>query len=86
MTLQCTVLTEKQSEKLQVLWFRRSSGDSLPGLIYFAPHTFSQYKNECVYHLQKTNLTLNDSGMYYCVVDICGKLIFGNGTKLEFGK
>ncbi|KAL2088596.1 hypothetical protein ACEWY4_015495 [Coilia grayii] len=82
-TLQCTVLTEKRSEELRVVWFRRSSGDALPGLIYSPTDTRSQCEDKCAYVLYKTNLTLNDSGMYYCVVDTCGQVIFGNGTMLE---
>ncbi|XP_062405564.1 uncharacterized protein LOC134095866 [Sardina pilchardus] len=82
-TLQCTVSTEKQTEEYRVLWFRRSTGDSQPGLIYSPTNRSRECEDHCVYRLPKSNLTLSDSGVYYCVVDICGQVIFGNGTVLE---
>ncbi|XP_062405912.1 uncharacterized protein LOC134096179 [Sardina pilchardus] len=80
--LQCTVINEKQTE-YRVLWFRRSAGDSQPGLIYSPINRSRVCEDHCVYRLPKSNLTLSDSGVYYCVVDICGRVIFGNGTVLE---
>lgn len=38
----------------------------------------------CVYTLAKRNLSLSDAGIYYCAVLACGKIVFGNGTHLEF--
>ncbi|XP_041918392.1 uncharacterized protein LOC121682348 [Alosa sapidissima] len=82
-TLQCTVRMEKRTEEYRVLWFRRSAGESQPGLIYSPTNRSRECEDHCVYRLPKSNLTLSDSGVYYCVVDICGHVIFGNGTVLE---
>ncbi|KAL0189472.1 hypothetical protein M9458_016571, partial [Cirrhinus mrigala] len=38
----------------------------------------------CIYTLTKRNLSLSDAGTYYCAVLVCGKILFGNGTSLEF--
>ncbi|KAI4881192.1 hypothetical protein NFI96_032134, partial [Prochilodus magdalenae] len=38
----------------------------------------------CVYKLPKRNLSLSDAGTYYCAVLMCGEIILGNGTKLDF--
>ncbi|XP_076144300.1 uncharacterized protein LOC143126288 [Alosa pseudoharengus] len=82
-TLQCTVMTKNQIEEYRVLWFRRSPGESQPGLIYSPTNRSRECEDHCVYSLPKSNLTLSDSGVYYCVVDIYGHVIFGNGTVLE---
>ncbi|XP_045062435.1 carcinoembryonic antigen-related cell adhesion molecule 1-like [Coregonus clupeaformis] len=91
-TLQCTVLSETCTGEHSVYWFRAGSGESHPGVIYTpgnrsdecekSPETPSPTKS-CVYSLSKNNLSLSDSGTYYCAVATCGKILFGNGTKLN---
>ncbi|XP_061643549.1 uncharacterized protein LOC133484653 isoform X1 [Phyllopteryx taeniolatus] len=37
----------------------------------------------CLYKLS-INVSESDSGAYFCALEACGNLIFGNGTKLDF--
>ncbi|XP_030637598.1 uncharacterized protein LOC115818346 [Chanos chanos] len=90
-TLQCTVLTERSSTELSVFWFRPTSGESHPGIIYTHKNRSDQCENgsllqSCVYNLSKRNLSVSDAGTYYCAVAICGKVLFGNGTNLIISK
>ncbi|KAF4094137.1 hypothetical protein AMELA_G00009690 [Ameiurus melas] len=87
-TLQCSVLSESKSAELQVLWFRAAPPQSHPQIIY--THHNSNHQCEsgssthtCVYNFSKNILGLNDIGTYYCAVAVCGKIIFGNGTRVQ---
>uniref|UniRef100_A0A4W4EN99 Ig-like domain-containing protein n=1 Tax=Electrophorus electricus TaxID=8005 RepID=A0A4W4EN99_ELEEL len=92
-TLQCTVLTESCAGEHSVYWFRHGSGESHPGIIYTHGDSSDQCKKSsevgsptqtCVFNLPKSNLSLSDAGIYYCAVAMCGEILFGNGSKLEF--
>ncbi|XP_066538208.1 immunoglobulin alpha-2 heavy chain-like [Hoplias malabaricus] len=92
-TLQCSVLTDASAGEHSVYWLRHGSGESPPGVIYTHGDTNSQCSSSsetdsptqsCVYKLPKTNLSLSDAGNYYCAVAVCGQILFGNGTKLDF--
>uniref|UniRef100_A0A8C5ND74 Ig-like domain-containing protein n=1 Tax=Gouania willdenowi TaxID=441366 RepID=A0A8C5ND74_GOUWI len=37
----------------------------------------------CVYNLSLNNLDQSNAGTYHCAVTVCGRIVFGNGTKLE---
>ncbi|XP_053538272.1 uncharacterized protein LOC108268723 [Ictalurus punctatus] len=88
-TLQCSVLSESRSAELQVLWFRAAPPQSHPQIIY-THHNSSHHcesgssTHTCVYNFSKNILSLNDTGTYYCAVAVCGKIIFGNGTRVQF--
>uniref|UniRef100_A0A3P9AGG4 Ig-like domain-containing protein n=1 Tax=Esox lucius TaxID=8010 RepID=A0A3P9AGG4_ESOLU len=91
-TLNCTVSTETCEGEHSVYWFRHDSGESPPGIIYTngdrsgqcmkSPESGSPTQS-CVYNLPKRNLSLSDTGTYYCAVASCGEILFGNGTKLD---
>ncbi|XP_055756867.1 uncharacterized protein LOC129835302 [Salvelinus fontinalis] len=91
-TLNCTIHTETCAGEHSVYWFRHGSGESHPGIIYthgdrsgqceISPEAGS-HTQSCVYNLPKRNLSLSDAGTYYCAVASCGKILFGNGTKLD---
>ncbi|XP_066536318.1 uncharacterized protein [Hoplias malabaricus] len=92
-TLQCSILTDASAGEHSVYWLRHGSGESPPGIIYTHEDTNSQCSRSsetdsptqsCVYKLPKTNLSLSDTGTYYCAVAVCGQILFGNGTKLDF--
>nr|XP_029530273.1 uncharacterized protein LOC115138024 isoform X1 [Oncorhynchus nerka] len=91
-TLNCTIHTETCAGEHSVYWFRHGSGESHPGIIYTHGERSDQCEKSleavsptqsCVYNLPKRNLSLSDSGTYYCAVASCGEILFGNGTKLD---
>uniref|UniRef100_A0A3B4EF54 Ig-like domain-containing protein n=1 Tax=Pygocentrus nattereri TaxID=42514 RepID=A0A3B4EF54_PYGNA len=92
-TLQCSILTDASAGDHSVYWFRHGSGESHPGIIYTHGNRSDECKKSsetdsptqsCVYKLPKRNLSLSDAGTYYCAVLMCGEIIIGNGTKLDF--
>uniref|UniRef100_A0A673VVW8 Uncharacterized LOC115194314 n=1 Tax=Salmo trutta TaxID=8032 RepID=A0A673VVW8_SALTR len=93
-TLKCTIHTKTCSGDHSVYWFRHGSGDSHPGIIYTHGDRSDQCEKSpeagsptqsCVYNLPKRNLSLSDAGTYYCAVASCGEILFGKGTKLDYG-
>nr|XP_046236413.1 uncharacterized protein LOC124054447 isoform X2 [Scatophagus argus] len=90
-TLNCTVHTGTCDGEHSVYWFK-NSGESPPGLIYTHGGRKDQCERNpntqtpsCVYKLALKSLNLSHAGIYYCAVAICGHILFGNGTKLDFG-
>uniref|UniRef100_A0AAZ1XF19 Ig-like domain-containing protein n=1 Tax=Oreochromis aureus TaxID=47969 RepID=A0AAZ1XF19_OREAU len=93
-TLQCSVLSNSENrtctEDDRVYWYRTKPDESHPSLIYsqgkngydceWSPEAPSQQK--CVYSFSR-NVSLSDTGTYYCAVATCGEILFGNGTKLD---
>ncbi|XP_031601726.2 uncharacterized protein LOC116325052 [Oreochromis aureus] len=93
-TLQCSVLSNSENrtctEDHSVYWYRAKPDESHPSLIYShgnnsydcerRPEAPSQQK--CVYSFSR-NVSLSDTGTYYCAVATCGEILFGNGTKLD---
>uniref|UniRef100_A0AAY4DEX4 Ig-like domain-containing protein n=1 Tax=Denticeps clupeoides TaxID=299321 RepID=A0AAY4DEX4_9TELE len=91
-TLNCTVVSGGCAGEHSVYWFRHGTPGSHPGIIYAHgdrsagceknPEAGSSTQN-CVYHLPKRSLSTTEAGTYYCAVAACGRIVFGNGTKLE---
>ncbi|KAF5893931.1 putative immune-type receptor 16 precursor, partial [Clarias magur] len=87
-TLQCSVLSESRAAELQVLWFRAAPPQSHPQIIYTHHNSGHQCESgspthTCVYNFSKNILSHNDTGTYYCAVVLCGRIIFGNGTRVQ---
>uniref|UniRef100_A0AAY4DAY7 Ig-like domain-containing protein n=1 Tax=Denticeps clupeoides TaxID=299321 RepID=A0AAY4DAY7_9TELE len=91
-TLNCTVISGGCAGEHSVYWFRHGAPGSHPGIIYtHGDRSAGCEKNpeagsstqSCVYHLPKRNLSTTEAGTYYCAVAACGRIVFGNGTKLE---
>uniref|UniRef100_A0A4W5JN01 Ig-like domain-containing protein n=1 Tax=Hucho hucho TaxID=62062 RepID=A0A4W5JN01_9TELE len=90
----CTIHTETCAGEHCVYWFRHGSGESRPGIIYThgdrsdqcekTPEALSPTQS-CIYNLPKRNLSLSDAGIYYCAVVSCWEILFGKGTKLDYG-
>ncbi|XP_051987700.1 uncharacterized protein LOC127647474 isoform X1 [Xyrauchen texanus] len=92
-TFMCRVkiVHEKCSGGYNAFWIRKGSEESHPSIIYTdivkqceeSSDNGSTTKS-CIYNLIKTNLSITDAGTYYCAVSACNKIMFGNGTTLEF--
>ncbi|XP_076142727.1 uncharacterized protein LOC143125276 [Alosa pseudoharengus] len=81
--INCTILSEMKTEDLRVFWFRAAKDNFHPGVIYTDMNRSSHCERGCSYTLARTNLSLTDTGTYYCAVSACGKILFGNGTVLS---
>uniref|UniRef100_A0A8C6UL44 Ig-like domain-containing protein n=1 Tax=Neogobius melanostomus TaxID=47308 RepID=A0A8C6UL44_9GOBI len=85
-SLQCSLqskdnTTVQCSQHHKVLWFRAGSEELNTGVMY----NFTN--NSCVYSLSKTIGHSSDTGvLYYCAVDTCGHVLFGDGTRVEMGQ
>uniref|UniRef100_A0AAY4DC93 Ig-like domain-containing protein n=1 Tax=Denticeps clupeoides TaxID=299321 RepID=A0AAY4DC93_9TELE len=91
-TLNCTVVSGGCAGEHSVYWFRHGTPGSPPGIIYsHGDRSAGCEKNpeagsstqSCIYHLPKRSLSTTEAGTYYCAVAACGRIVFGNGTKLE---
>uniref|UniRef100_A0A672ZNT6 Ig-like domain-containing protein n=1 Tax=Sphaeramia orbicularis TaxID=375764 RepID=A0A672ZNT6_9TELE len=99
MSLQCSVLSDSDNKTCpgdhSVYWVRVGSHESDPGIIYTEgnrqdgcndrPDTQSSPKS-CLHHFSKT-VNSSDAGTYYyyCAVATCGRILFGNGTRIQIG-
>uniref|UniRef100_A0A4W4E6B1 Ig-like domain-containing protein n=1 Tax=Electrophorus electricus TaxID=8005 RepID=A0A4W4E6B1_ELEEL len=90
--MQCSVQADTSScvGNYSVYWFKH--GESDPGIIYTHVDSSDQCEKRseagystqsCVYKLPKMNLSLTNTGTYYCAIVACGKIIFGNGIAVE---
>uniref|UniRef100_A0A3P8Q9A2 Ig-like domain-containing protein n=1 Tax=Astatotilapia calliptera TaxID=8154 RepID=A0A3P8Q9A2_ASTCA len=91
-SLHCMVHTMLSCDgEHSVYWFKDSE-DSQPGLIYthgvrngHCERKDNKSTHTCVYNLRMESLNVSHTGIYYCAVASCGHILFGNGTKLDFG-
>ncbi|XP_028331071.1 uncharacterized protein LOC114480844 [Gouania willdenowi] len=87
-TLKCTASTESCGGEPSVYWFKNSEYHH-PSLIYTQCDNSDQCerktnkKHTCVSNLSLNNLNQSNAGTYYCAVTVCGRILFGNGTRLE---
>uniref|UniRef100_A0A8C5HKA6 Ig-like domain-containing protein n=1 Tax=Gouania willdenowi TaxID=441366 RepID=A0A8C5HKA6_GOUWI len=87
-TLKCTASTGSCDGEPSVYWFKNSE-DHHPSLIYTQSDNSDQCERKtnkthtCVYNLSLNNLDQSNAGTYHCAVTVCGRIVFGNGTKLE---
>ncbi|XP_008303421.1 signal-regulatory protein beta-2-like, partial [Stegastes partitus] len=95
-TLQCSVLSDSKKktcpeQQHSVFWFKVGSDQSHPSLVYSQTNSGdecekspeAQSPHSCVYSFLKDNVSSSDAGTYYCALAACGKVVFGNGTKLD---
>ncbi|XP_035772335.1 uncharacterized protein LOC118456043 [Neolamprologus brichardi] len=89
-TLNCMVHAGTCDEEHSVYWFKETEA-SRPGLIYtyggkndHCGTKTNPQADACVYNLPMKDLNMSHAGTYYCAVDSCGHIVFGNGTKLDF--
>ncbi|XP_042072621.1 uncharacterized protein LOC121813148 [Haplochromis burtoni] len=90
LALQCSLLSTSKEKALQcpdehrVHWLRAGSESFTPSIIYTHMDSRDEaLKRNCVYSLSKTIQDYSDAGTYYCAVVTCGKILFGEGTKVE---
>ncbi|XP_069027641.1 signal-regulatory protein beta-2-like [Embiotoca jacksoni] len=94
-TLQCSILSDLEHMKCpghhSVFWFRVGSDESHPDTIYTDGNRNnecdekSDAQNSCVYRFSK-NISSSDAGTYYCAVATCGRILFGNISKLHLAQ
>uniref|UniRef100_A0AAZ1X8A5 Ig-like domain-containing protein n=1 Tax=Oreochromis aureus TaxID=47969 RepID=A0AAZ1X8A5_OREAU len=90
LALQCSLLSTIKEKALQcpdehrVYWLRTGSERYTPSIIYtHMDNRDEALKRNCVYSLSKMIQNYSDAGTYYCAVVTCGKIMFGEGTKVE---
>nr|AAF28787.1 immune-type receptor 13 [Sphoeroides nephelus] len=84
-TLNCTVQAGNCDGDHTVYWFR-NSGQSQLGLMYSHGGRKEQCErktNTCFYSLTLKNQRISHSGSYYCAVAACGRILFGDGRKVD---
>uniref|UniRef100_A0A3B5RE96 Ig-like domain-containing protein n=1 Tax=Xiphophorus maculatus TaxID=8083 RepID=A0A3B5RE96_XIPMA len=94
-TLQCSVLFDSEtmacSEDFRMFWFQAKSNNTYPNMIYTDGNKHhecekrSDSEKSCMFNYSKV-VNSSDSGIFYCAVTSCGKILFGNGTRLEIGR
>ncbi|XP_008285405.1 signal-regulatory protein beta-2-like [Stegastes partitus] len=87
-TLRCSIRSGQcAAEHISVMWLKNSD-HSAPEMIHSSGnHNTCQTvsgETTCVYNLLIENLSDDDAGVYYCVVTSCGRILFGDGTRLIF--
>ncbi|XDV37408.1 hypothetical protein PO909_007012 [Leuciscus waleckii] len=83
-TLMCSVLSEYNTADIRMFWFRSESGKS--EILYTQNKSETDSAQNCTFSLSKNIVSQVDTGTYYCAVVTCGKILFGNGTKLNMVK
>ncbi|KAL6118802.1 sirpd [Pungitius sinensis] len=85
-TFNCTIHSGTCGGDQSVYWFHHGSrGGVLKTRVDECKHLSAppgSPSQNCIYHLQKVNVSSSDAGTYYCAVASCGELLLGNGSEL----
>uniref|UniRef100_A0A3B1JDJ8 Ig-like domain-containing protein n=1 Tax=Astyanax mexicanus TaxID=7994 RepID=A0A3B1JDJ8_ASTMX len=81
--LQCTVLSEIRSAELRVSSSSSSSSSSSNNSSSSSNNSSRQCEINSVYNFSKIIGNDNDTGIFYCAVQTCGRIIIGNGTTVN---
>ncbi|XP_018522619.1 uncharacterized protein LOC108877146 [Lates calcarifer] len=83
--LSCTVHAKSLCDGHQSLyWFRH--GASQPAVMDPSTGQCSSSKSQvknCTSNLAIKSASSSDAGMYYCALESCGEIVFGNGTRVK---
>ncbi|KAJ0055994.1 hypothetical protein NL108_017225 [Boleophthalmus pectinirostris] len=89
LVLNCKVKFGTCAGQYRVHWFKQSE-ESAAGVLYSHGGSSDQCDNNtntstnsCVYSLPIHNVSSEQTGTYYCAVDACGQVLFGNGTSVN---
>ncbi|CAJ1058994.1 uncharacterized protein LOC117818037 [Xyrichtys novacula] len=92
LSLQCSVLSDSENQTCpgghRVFWFKAGSDRSHPDLIYTDGDKQAECdqrsdpQKSCVYHFSKS-VNSSDDGTYYCAVATCGRILFGDGARVD---
>nr|XP_055034462.1 immunoglobulin kappa light chain-like [Misgurnus anguillicaudatus] len=89
-SLLCSVLSELTTAEMRMFWIRSDSEKSAPQIIYTRNQSdqceIKSATQNCTYNLSKDIFSQTDAGIYYCALITCGKIFFGNGTKINMEK
>ncbi|XP_051514044.1 uncharacterized protein LOC127417816 [Myxocyprinus asiaticus] len=90
LTLHCSIFGETCAGGQSVYWLRYEPKESYPGILYTVGDRSDQCEKNsespiqnCMYTVPKRKGTFSSDETYYCGVVTCGKLVIGNGTKLN---
>uniref|UniRef100_A0A3P9PHQ1 Ig-like domain-containing protein n=1 Tax=Poecilia reticulata TaxID=8081 RepID=A0A3P9PHQ1_POERE len=92
---QCSVLFDSEkmpcSKDPNIFWFQAKSNNAYPNVIYTDTNRRDECEKRfdteksCLFQFSKV-VSSSDAGIFYCAVASCGKLLIGNGTRLEIGE
>uniref|UniRef100_A0A3B3BYZ9 Uncharacterized LOC112153524 n=1 Tax=Oryzias melastigma TaxID=30732 RepID=A0A3B3BYZ9_ORYME len=82
--LQCSVPSKMNrcAGERRVYWYKAGS-KSHTDILHTTSFSCDDPEGRCVYNLSKTIQTVSDSGVYFCAVDSCGEILFGDGTRVK---
>ncbi|XP_055085231.1 uncharacterized protein LOC129457148 [Periophthalmus magnuspinnatus] len=78
--LSCMVESDSFSGKRRFFWLKHRP--SQPAIIYPANEDCETSRKNCTVKLDIETVEPAHAGTYYCVLSLCGELLFGNGTSV----
>ncbi|XP_041634767.1 signal-regulatory protein beta-2-like [Cheilinus undulatus] len=83
--LSCTVNAEACAGEQSFYWVRH--GAAQPAVMFHRAGRCVQdsesLRRECTSNLALRAVSSSDAGTYYCALDSCGEIVFGNGTRVQ---